>query len=167
MSRWNKGQTWDFWVLQRQEPLHIWRNFTTWVRKSNEIWNSVIDNICPLKGSSATNVWWRTRLGQKKNLSTRGNSCQRCIIFSVVSAMLWSLYTLSFHCFDFNELNKIKRINNKENEVISKWCSRMVVVKCRLSAWGRGMAGEGDTFHLIHFIAGGHGRQIYHWSCNS
>ena len=163
MSRWNKGQTWNFWFLQRQKPLHIWRNFKTWVRKSNKIFNG---NLFSFKGSSATNVWWRKRMGQRKNLSTRGNSWQRCTIFSVVSAMLWSLYTLSFHCFDFNELNKIKRINNKENEVISKWCSRMVVVKCRLT-WERGMAGDGDTSLLIHFRVGGHGWQIYHRSCSS
>ena len=118
MSRWNKGQTWDFWILQRQKPLHIWRNFKTWVRKSNEICNRH-NFFSSILGSSATNVWWRTRMGQKENLSTRGNSWQRCIIFSVVSAMLWSLYTLSFPCFDFNKLSKIKRQDNKSNIIRS------------------------------------------------
>ena len=120
MSRWNKGQTRDLWFLQWWKLLHIWRNFKTWVRKSN-IWNygttrqneSIIDKYhFPFEGSSATNVWWRTRMGPQKNLSTRGNSYQRCTIFLVVSAMLWSLYTLSFHCFDLNKLNKIKRWDN-------------------------------------------------------
>ena len=121
MSRWNKGQTRDLWYMQRWKLMHIWRNFKTWVRKSYGITGqneSIKDKYhFPFKGSSATNVWWQTRMGRQKNLSTRGNSYRRCTIFSVVSAMLWSSFTLSFHCFDFNLLGKIKRLDNKANEV--------------------------------------------------